>query len=73
MSRVGVNIRKARQAAGMKQRQLGDHLDVLSVTVSRWERGVTEPRFDQLIHIAKVTGQPVSFFFAEDGVKEKVA
>ena len=44
----------------MTQRQLADQLGVESITVSRWERGVTSPSIPRLKRIAEVTDTTVS-------------
>jgi transcriptional regulator with XRE-family HTH domain len=45
----------ARRAAGLTQKQLADRLEVESITVSRWERGVTSPSLPRLRRIAEIT------------------
>ena len=57
---VGARVRIARRSAGLTQRQLADQLGVESITVSRWERGVTSPSIPRLKRIAEVTDTTVS-------------
>lgn len=57
---IGVRLRSARRAAGLTQKQLGDVLGVESITVSRWERGVTTPSLPRLRRIAEVTETTIS-------------
>jgi transcriptional regulator with XRE-family HTH domain len=44
----------------MTQRQLAEKLGVESITVSRWERGVTTPSLPRLRSIAELTETTVS-------------
>lgn len=49
----------------LTQRELADILHVEPVTISRWERGVVEPKPRHLRALAKLAGLPVSWFFEE--------
>jgi transcriptional regulator with XRE-family HTH domain len=53
-------LRIARRTAGLTQKQLADQLGVESITVSRWERGVTTPSIPRLRRIADLTQTTVS-------------
>ena len=57
---VGGRLRTARRSAGLTQKQLADVLEVESITVSRWERGVTSPSLPRLRRIAEITETTVS-------------
>ena len=57
---VGVRLRTARRSAGLTQKQLAEALGVESITVSRWERGVTTPSLPRLRRIAEITETTVS-------------
>ena len=57
---IGARLRVARRSAGLTQRQLADQLGVESITVSRWERGVTTPSLPRLRKIAELTDTTVS-------------
>jgi transcriptional regulator with XRE-family HTH domain len=57
---VGGRLRTARRSAGLTQKQLAEALDVESITVSRWERGVTSPSLPRLRRIAEITETTVS-------------
>jgi transcriptional regulator with XRE-family HTH domain len=57
---VGARLRIARRSAGLTQRQLAEQLSVESITVSRWERGVTTPSLPRLRRIAELTDTTVS-------------
>jgi transcriptional regulator with XRE-family HTH domain len=57
---VGGRLRTARRSAGLTQKQLANELGVESITVSRWERGVTTPSLPRLRRIAELTETTVS-------------
>ena len=57
---VGGRLRTARRSAGLTQKQLAEALSVESITVSRWERGVTSPSLPRLRRIAEITETTVS-------------
>ena len=55
MSTVADEVRRARRGAGLTQKDLAGKLGVESITVSRWERGVTTPSLPRLREIAVCT------------------
>ncbi len=57
---VGARLRAARLSGGLTQKQLAEALGVESITVSRWERGVTTPSLPRLHRIAELTQTTVS-------------
>lgn len=57
---VGDRLRLARRSAGLTQKQLAEELEVDSITVSRWERGVTTPSLPRLRRVAELTETTVS-------------
>ena len=57
---VGGRLRTARRSAGLTQKELAEQLGVESITVSRWERGVTTPSLPRLRRIAELTETTVS-------------
>jgi transcriptional regulator with XRE-family HTH domain len=57
---VGGRLRVARRSVGLTQKQLAEELGVESITVSRWERGVTTPSLPRLRRIAELTETTVS-------------
>jgi len=57
---VGARLRIARRSSGLTQKQLAERLEVESITVSRWERGVTSPSLPRLRRIAEITETTVS-------------
>ena len=57
---MGGRLRIARRSVGLTQKQLAEALEVESITVSRWERGVTTPSLPRLRRIAEITETTVS-------------
>lgn len=53
------------QRLALTQRELATALNIESVNVSRWERGVSEPRLAHLRALAALAGVPVSWFFED--------
>lgn len=49
---LGENIKRAREAVGLTQEQLGHLIGVTGVTIMRYEKGLREPRRDTLRKIA---------------------
>lgn len=48
----GENIRKFRRMMGLSQLELGEKLGVSAVSVSKWERGQTQPDIQTLLAMA---------------------
>ena len=57
---MGGRLRTARRSVGLTQKQLAEELGVESITVSRWERGVTAPSLARLRRVAELTETTVS-------------
>jgi transcriptional regulator with XRE-family HTH domain len=57
---VSGRVRAARRSAELTQKQLAEALGVESITVSRWERGVTTPSLSRLRRVAEVTETTLS-------------
>jgi transcriptional regulator with XRE-family HTH domain len=55
---VGGELRKAREAAGLNQRQLSAKVGVSHVTIGRWERGVVVPRPEDVSALLAVLDVP---------------
>ena len=53
------NIRKYRKAAGLSQEDFAMRLSVVRQTVSKWEKGLSEPDVHMLLKIAEVLDIPV--------------
>jgi transcriptional regulator with XRE-family HTH domain len=62
---VGLNIRTSRKALGWTQRDLSTRLDVDTMLVSNWERGVNQPSRGNLVALADVLGRDLAWFFTE--------
>jgi len=56
---VGENIRKQREAKGLTQKELADHLFVTPQAISRWEKGSVEPSVDTLKQMAAIFGTSI--------------
>lgn len=54
------NIKKFRNAKNMSQEELAVHLHVVRQTISKWEKGLSVPDAEVLIHMAQVLDVPVS-------------
>lgn len=59
-------LRRARQLAGLDQRQLADALGIARNTVSNYETGTSEPSASNLVRWARATG--ASLDWLADGV-----
>ena len=51
---LGENIKKARKAAGVTQKELAERLQVYQKDISRWETGVRTPSAEYIIQLCKV-------------------
>ncbi len=67
-------IREARgQHMALTQRELAIALGTDAVSISRWERGIVEPRPRFIREMSKLSGLPISWFFNENGDEEEAA
>lgn len=57
---LGKRIKAAREAAGLSQKQVGDHFDIVVSTVSRWETGDGDPGTGRLTRLAELFRVPAS-------------
>jgi transcriptional regulator with XRE-family HTH domain len=64
---VARNIRSAREARGLKQRELARLLNEESdaMLVSRWERGANRPSFENLVRLSEVLGHDLAWFHTD--------
>lgn len=62
---LGENLKAARSAAGLKQREVADRLGVEQPTVQRWEAGKREPDNATLRRLAEIFGVKVSDLLGE--------
>jgi transcriptional regulator with XRE-family HTH domain len=57
---------KLREARGERSLEdLAKTINVSRQTVSRWEKGETEPDASELAGIAAATGKPLEYFYGE--------
>ena len=70
---VGKRIRSLRKAAGYTQKELAEKSGVATVSIQQYERGVRQPRIDQLNRIASVFQVPLSHFVGVEPVEVQVA
>lgn len=61
----GKNLRDARRAEGLTQRQFGDLVSVDAITVSRWERGKSRPEDDHLDRVCAYFGRDLASFYTD--------
>lgn len=50
---IGENIRKARKAAGVSQKELAERLQVYQKDISRWENGERSPSIEVFARICR--------------------
>lgn len=50
---IGENIRAARKAAGVSQKELAERLQVHQKDISRWENGAHVPTVEMLVKICR--------------------
>jgi transcriptional regulator with XRE-family HTH domain len=62
---LAANIRSARDAAGMTQRQLATVIDTESSLVSKWERAEHRPSDTNLAAIAAALGLDLAWFYTD--------
>ena len=53
---MGENIKRARKAAGVTQKELAEHLQVNQKDISRWETGERTPSVMTFAEICRVLG-----------------
>lgn len=58
MNTLGENIKRAREASGMSQKDFAEKLKVTPQTVWRWERGEREPNWEMIQNISVVLNSP---------------
>ena len=59
MPAMGERLKELRKASGVTQTALADALGVHPQTVSKWERGVSDPDISQLGDLAAALGVPL--------------
>lgn len=63
---VKLNIRQARQAAAITQRELARRMGVSSVAVLKWETGQSYPSADKIPALADALGIPIDALYGRD-------
>lgn len=64
------NIKQLREAAGMKQSELADRMNVRPPTVFKWENGMANPTIANLIQLAEVFGVSLDELVGRKGSTE---
>lgn len=59
----GFKIKAARKTAGLTQAQLAEKCGMATITIQQYERGVRDPRQQQLHILSAALGVPDSYFF----------
>jgi transcriptional regulator with XRE-family HTH domain len=72
-TRIGANIRVARDASDLTQRQLAEAIDVDAMLVSKWERGRHRPSDQNLQLVAEVTGRELAWFYTDHTTEQRAA
>lgn len=65
ISPLSRNIKAARQAAGLTQRELAIRLGLTDLTVSRWERDFAVPGKDNLSALAYRLGVDIAWLYTD--------
>jgi len=63
---IGMNIKRARLAKGLKQKELAEKLDMTIAALSNFELGIRKPGINTLISIAKVLDISASELIEEE-------
>ncbi|MBO0466650.1 helix-turn-helix transcriptional regulator [Enterococcus plantarum] len=59
-------IKEYRKKLGWTQKQLANKIHTSQQAIARWEKGITEPRTDNLQLLSKALGAPLSHFIDKD-------
>lgn len=63
---IGRNLKRARVARGLTQRELAEMIGTDSFQVSRWERGANRPKDDTLHALGEALAVQLSSFYEPD-------
>ncbi|MBI2301667.1 MAG: LexA family transcriptional regulator [Armatimonadetes bacterium] len=63
---LGPRITAAREELGYTQAQLAERVPCNPQTISNWETGRRQPRYQELLRLAEVLRRPVSWFLGEE-------
>ncbi len=66
------NIKNSRKSKGLSQEELAIKLNVVRQTISKWERGLSVPDSEMLIHLSEVFEVPVSTLLGENIEEDKI-
>jgi transcriptional regulator with XRE-family HTH domain len=69
---VGERIKKAREARGLKQKELADILDMNRSNISRMESGYVMPKIDTLLKIKDTLHISIDWLLTGQGVMESL-
>ena len=72
MDILKVRIKEAREKAGMSQNELGVAIGRSRSIVAQYEGGLVLPPVDMLVDIARATSHPVSWFFGEENIDDRL-
>ncbi len=62
-NRLSKAILKLRQELNLNQNDFASKFGVTAMSVSRWEAGTNEPPADCTVRLAKLSGEPATFWF----------
>lgn len=65
LSQIGERVKRARQARGMTQGELGNIIGISSKTISAIEVARVEPSITQMQAISQVLEEPLGYFVGE--------
>ncbi len=65
------NLKMIRKEKGMSQEELASKVHVVRQTVSKWEKGLSVPDAEMLMHIAEVFEVPVSRLLGAEKTQEE--
>ena len=67
------NLRAARARAGMNQGHLAKAIQITQTNLSKWERGLSTPNVDKLIHLAQALGTTAADLLAGCTLPDAIA
>jgi len=65
MNELGSRLKRARERAGLTQREVADALGITPAAVSQYEAGKRAPRAEVLERMARLYGVPLGFLFGD--------
>ena len=60
------NVKRLRQAAGMTQAELASRLGITSPSVTKWEKGMSNPDLPHVFRLAEIFDCPVDEIICRD-------